>query len=97
MTSASLDRLHATVQGYVQGVGYRMFVVEQARRLDLVGWVRNRSDGTVELMAEGQREDLDELATALRDGPHLGTVSRIDCQWSRGSGEFKQFWFLETL
>ena len=90
------QRLHATVFGYVQGVGYRLFVIEQARRLDLVGWVRNRSDGTVEVEAEGAVADLYELLRVLRDGPHWGTVERIDSRFSNASGEFKQFWFLET-
>ena len=73
-----------------------MFVIEQARHLDLTGWVRNRSDGTEEVTAEGQRDDLDDLLLALRDSPHLGTVSHIEPRYSLGTGEFKQFWFLET-
>ncbi len=92
----AVARVHAIVEGHVQGVGYRMFVIEQARRLDLTGWVRNRSDGTVEVTAEGQRDDLDELLSALRNGPHLGTISHIESHHSLGTGEFKQFWFLET-
>jgi acylphosphatase len=96
MDSSTLVRLHAIVEGYVQGVGYRGFVVEQARRLGVAGWVRNRSDGTVEVTAEGQREDLKELLVTLRDGPHQGTVSHIEFRHTIGTGEFKQFWFLET-
>ena len=46
-------RLHAVVHGRVQGVSFRYFVMECARRLDLFGWVRNRYDGTVEVMVEG--------------------------------------------
>lgn len=85
------------VHGHVQGVGYRMFVIEEARRLGLTGWVRNRSDGSVEVTAEGPRDDLDELLGTLRHGPHLGTVASIEVNWQRSSGEFLQFWFLETL
>lgn len=94
--SSTTVRLNAIVDGHVQGVGYRMFVIEQARRLDLTGWVRNRSDGTVEVTAEGTRMDLDELLSALRNGPHLGTVSNIESRFSPGTDEFKQFWYLET-
>jgi len=90
------SRLHAIVEGYVQGVGYRMFVVQEARRLEVNGWVRNRSDGTVEVMAEGERDDLREFLRVLKDGPHHGTVSNIQSSWSLGTGEFKQFWFRET-
>ena len=89
-------RLHAIVEGHVQGVGYRMFVVEEARRLDINGWVRNRSDGTVEVTAEGLREDLEQLVWTLREGPHMGTVERVETTYSASIGEFKQFWFLET-
>ena len=91
------SRLYAIVDGHVQGVGYRMFVIEQARRLDVTGWVRNRSDGTVEVTAEGTRGDLDDLLAALRNGPHLATVSHIESKLSLGTGEFKQFWYLESL
>ena len=89
-------RLHALVEGHVQGVGYRMFVIEQARRLDLTGWVRNRHDGTVEVTAEGARLDLDELVSALKNGPHLATVTSVETQFTPASGEFKQFWYLES-
>ena len=91
-----LARLHAIVEGHVQGVGYRMFVIEQARRLDLTGWVRNRTDGSVEVKAEGQHNDLDELLSTLRNGPHLVTVTHIDSRYSVATGEFRQFWYLET-
>jgi acylphosphatase len=92
----ALQRLHAIVFGHVQGVGYRMFVIEQARRLDLTGWVRNRSDDTVEIVAEGATADLDELKRMLKDGPHLGTVTQIDSQFLSPTGEYKQFWYVET-
>lgn len=91
-----LTRLHAIVGGHVQGVGYRMFVVEEARRLDIKGWVRNRNDDSVEVMAEGERDDLEQLVFMLREGPHLGTVSSIETTYSAGNGEFRQFWVLET-
>ncbi len=95
-TLVMLTRLHAIVEGHVQGVGYRMFVVEEARRLDINGWVRNRSDDSVEITAEGERDDLEQLVYLLREGPHLGTVSHIKATYSSASGEFKQFWVLET-
>jgi acylphosphatase len=73
-----------------------MFVIEEARHLDLKKWIRNRSDDTVELTAEGEREDLEQLVFALREGPHLATVSHVETTYSSVSGEFKQFWYLET-
>lgn len=67
MTEA--DRLHVRVAGRVQGVGFRWFVREQARRLQLSGWVRNLPSGEVELLAEGPRDALDALAKAVGQGP----------------------------
>ncbi len=94
--NSTLTRLHAIVDGQVQGVGYRMFVIEQARRLDIAGWVRNRSDGSVEVTAEGTRLDIDELVTALKHGPHMATVTSVETEFKPASGEFKQFWYLES-
>ncbi|NUQ21327.1 MAG: acylphosphatase [Gemmatimonadaceae bacterium] len=63
------DRLHVRIAGRVQGVGFRWFVREEARRLQLAGWVRNLPSGEVELMAEGPRDALDALARAVGQGP----------------------------
>ncbi len=54
-------RLHAVVEGHVQGVGFRYFVLTKAQHLNLTGWVRNTAEGNVEVMAEGERVDLDDL------------------------------------
>ena len=63
------DRLHARISGRVQGVGFRWFVREEARRLGLAGWVRNLSTGEVELVAEGPPAALDAFARAIGKGP----------------------------
>ena len=75
-------QLHAIVRGRVQMVGYRYFVLEEARALGLAGWVRNLDDGSVELVAEGPEERLRQLETALRDGPRLARVDDVDARWS---------------
>ena len=64
--------------GRVQGVGYRAFVLDHARILQLGGWVRNEADGTVAGMAEGNREVLEALRIALRGGPPWAHVSGLD-------------------
>lgn len=64
-----MSRLHVRVVGHVQGVGFRWFVRERARRLGLAGWVRNRDDGSVEVLATGDSDQLELLRTALRRGP----------------------------
>jgi len=63
-----------TVEGDVQGVGFRASAAATARRLGLVGWCRNLPDGTVELFAQGRAADLDELRTFLWHGPSFARV-----------------------
>lgn len=65
------------VSGRVQGVGFRYFVLDQARSLGLVGWVANRRDGTVEVHAAGTASALDVLETALKEGPPQSNVSAV--------------------
>lgn len=84
-------RLHATVDGHVQGVGFRAFVLEQALELGLVGWVRNRWDGTVEVLAEGSRPALEQFLALLRRGPRGAYVSDMDFHWLPSTGEFVDF------
>jgi len=63
------DRLHARISGRVQGVGFRWFVREEARRLGLAGWVRNLPTIEFELLAESPSEALDALARIIGAGP----------------------------
>ena len=86
-----MERLHATVHGDVQGVGFRYFVQRTAARLGLTGWVRNNDDGTVELVAEGARDKLDELRGALERGPLMAHVDRVDSEWSNATGALRGF------
>jgi acylphosphatase len=64
--------------GRVQGVGYRAFVLDHARILQLGGWVRNEPDGSVRGLAEGSREVLEAFRVALRGGPPWAHVSALD-------------------
>ncbi len=68
------------VSGKVQGVGYRDWAVRTARGLDLTGWVRNRSEGSVEIHAVGEDSAIDTLVDACRIGPPLARVDHIDVQ-----------------
>jgi acylphosphatase len=70
--------LRAVVRGRVQGVGFRWFVKERARDLGVRGWVRNRTDGSVEVEAEGESVSLDQLRRALSEGPPGARVSVVD-------------------
>ncbi len=65
------------IEGRVQGVGYRWWAVQTARRLGLSGWVRNRRDGSVELLAVGAPEAIDALAAACATGPSGARVKQV--------------------
>lgn len=66
------------VHGRVQGVGFRWFVARQAARLGVVGFARNLEDGSVEVVAQGEVPALESLAEALRRGPAMARVSKVD-------------------
>jgi len=70
--------LHLIVRGRVQGVGYRWWAVAQAKVLGLAGWVRNRHDGSVEILAMGAAQALDNLATACARGPAMAAVDTVE-------------------
>jgi len=84
-------RLRAKVYGMVQGVGFRYFVKKEARALGLTGWVRNCSDGSVEVVAEGDRKELELLLSILQRGSPFSIVQRVDHSWENYKGEFKDF------
>ena len=84
-------RLHAIVEGMVQGVGFRAFVQQKAVSLNLKGWVRNRWDGSVEVVAEGPHPDLEKLLSALYRGPYAADVRGVTPEWQPASGDFSGF------
>lgn len=69
---------HVVVSGKVQGVGYRDFVVRQAQRNRIIGWVRNLKDGRVEILATGEDEALALLIEACREGPTMARVDSVE-------------------
>ena len=91
MPDDDLERLHAIVEGRVQGVGFRAFVQQNAYELQLMGWVRNKWDGSVEVLAEGKRGDLERLLAALHRGPRSANVTRVKDSWETATGEFSSF------
>lgn len=84
-------RLHAIVRGIVQGVNFRYYTRREAQRLLLTGWVRNRSDGTVEVIAEGPRAQLERLLDFLQSGPPAAHVTGVEANWQPATGEFTAF------
>ena len=71
----------ATVRGRVQGVGFRMFVLQRANRLGLVGHVSNQPDRSVYVVARGHRAHLEALLDDLRRGPTGAHVTDVQCEW----------------
>lgn len=96
MSEREIHQLHAHIEGFVQGVGFRYFVLRSAQAHDLTGWVRNRYDGRVEVMAEGDLGQLNQLLTKLRTGPHSSDVQRVDYAFSEGQRVFQGFKVLST-
>jgi acylphosphatase len=85
------QRLQANISGLVQGVYFRDTTSQQAQALGVAGWVRNQPDGSVEVLAEGPRPQLETLLKFLHQGPHLARVDKVQAQWLAATGEFSAF------
>ena len=84
-------RLRASVRGLVQGVSFRYYTLHRAREMSLCGFVRNLWDGSVEVVAEGPRQSLEELLSWLHQGPPAAQVDQVAASWEQPSGEFVRF------
>jgi acylphosphatase len=85
------QELYARVQGYVQGVGFRQFVLHHAAALGLRGYVRNLRDGSVEVLAQGPRAALEQLHALLWRGPAAAEVHAVQAEWREPGGHFSGF------
>ncbi|MGZ4814521.1 MAG: acylphosphatase [Terriglobales bacterium] len=79
------------VRGRVQGVGFRWYVEREAQTLGIAGWVRNRSDGTVEVLAQGTRDQLFALRSKLQQGPRASRVDDVEEVESEVQHDMKSF------
>jgi acylphosphatase len=86
-----IQELHAYIHGWVQGIGYRYFVVNNALALGLRGYTRNQSDGSVEVLAQGTRSALERLLTLLQQGPSAAEVSEVCIQWGQPTEHLSGF------
>ena len=91
MLDPVMHHLHLVIEGRVQGVGFRYFVLRQAQALGVAGRAWNRADGAVEIEAEGSQESLAEFLDALRLGPSGARVQRIAPSWSEGPAQRHDF------
>lgn len=89
-------QLHIRVDGHVQGVGFRYFVYDLAQARALTGWVRNRHNGEVEVLAEGSRTNLEDLLNHIRRGPSRSMVTEVKFDWSEASNLYDKFSLLPT-
>ena len=84
-------RYHLIITGIVQGVCYRYYTRERAVELGVTGWVRNRMDGSVEVVAEGGNDALAALTNWCREGPSHAHVADVAVTHGEGTGEFARF------
>ena len=84
-------RLTLRIHGLVHGMGYRYSSRQEAQKQGFTGYVRNIDDGAVELVAEGQEEDLKDFVRWCYNGVGPAIVQRIDEEWTESTGEFSEF------
>ncbi len=84
-------RAHVTVSGYVQGVMFRETTKRRADSFNVKGWVRNRDDGRVEAVFEGEEQDVKAIVEFFRRGPPSATVMNAEVEWEDYVGEFDSF------
>ena len=91
-TEKAVEARRFVVRGRVQGVGFRWFVEREAHILGIAGWVRNNHDGSVEVLAQGTRDQLLGLRSRLREGPRAARVDNVEESEARpvsGLGSFR--------
>jgi len=88
-------RVQLVIYGRVQGVFFRSATQREARRLGITGWVKNRADGTVEVLAEGDEDAIKELTSWANHGPSAARVDSVDLRWRGYTGEFPSFTIVE--
>jgi acylphosphatase len=84
-------RVHVWVQGRVQGVGFRAYVLQNALPIGVTGWVRNVGYDTVEAVAEGSKEQIEEFLHMVKHGPIGSRVDESHEEWEQVTGEFGAF------
>ncbi|MDH5673606.1 MAG: acylphosphatase [Myxococcales bacterium] len=84
-------RIHLVLRGRVQGVYLRASTQREARQLGLTGWVKNRGDGAVEIVAEGEEDQVKDLLSWAQTGPATARVDSVETRWRSYTGEFSRF------
>ena len=90
-------RIHIFIKGSVQGVGFRYFIYQWGVNLGLQGWVRNKSNGQVEILAEGSIEKLEVMLQNARSGPPMAQIVDVDVEWQKTQNDLPPFTILHSL
>lgn len=88
---SEIYELYAVFRGNVQGVGFRWTVVDHAERLRLTGTTKNLSDGTVEVIAQGEKERLEHFVQAIQEDSKPAKVSSVSCDYHKASDSYPDF------
>ncbi|MBK8171045.1 MAG: acylphosphatase [Sandaracinaceae bacterium] len=84
-------QIHLVVRGRVQGVFYRASAAREAKRLGLTGWVKNRQDGAVEMVIEGEEDQVKDFLSWAQHGPSTARVENVETRWRSYTGEHPGF------
>jgi acylphosphatase len=87
----ALKRIHLMIRGRVQGVFFRASAQREAKKLGLTGWVKNRNDGAVEIIAEGEEDQVKDFLAWSQKGPSTARVEHLDTRWRSYTGDFASF------
>jgi acylphosphatase len=88
-------RVQLIVRGRVTGVFFRAATQREARRLGITGWVKNRPDGNIEIVAEAEEDAIREMVSWAQHGPSVARVDDVDVRWRSYTGEFSDFRIVE--
>jgi acylphosphatase len=77
-------QVHVVISGHVQGVGFRQFLKSNAKKLGVLGWVKNTEDGKVEAVFSADKETLEKMIVVCRRGPFMAEVKDIQVRWEEG-------------
>ena len=86
-----MKQAHVFISGSVQGVGYRYFVLTNAQKLGLTGWVRNTKEGGVEAVLQGKKDTIQELIDLCKQGPFMAEVKHIGFEWEEREDQLTNF------
>ena len=86
-----MNTMHVLINGFVQGVGFRYFTMQAANSLEITGYARNTATGEVEVVAQAEREVLEDFLSRLRQGPSFSKVKNIRVTWPQVTETYTQF------